>query len=397
MPSSILSRLRWSFIGFGVSVALVFPFYAQFFVEWKPGMLVWFVAGCVVAGVSIGLFSYAIMSMVLLSRLKGMAQTAEVVGAGDLTAQCTLQSRDLIGSIADAFRKMTGNMRGMVSDISTLSARVAHETESIDGLMEDLTGKLTLQRDTSAQIVGLVGTLNGASSRISDSAASAVSNSEQTQQSAANGQETVSRAQRGLERVNDAVQGLAADVGNLARHSAVIQDISGTIREIADQTNLLALNAAIEAARAGEAGRGFAVVADEVRKLAEKTAAATGEIEAVLAQMRDQVAQAVAKSGDSIREMDESRRLSQDTGAALDEIVGSVAALAAEIGKVAGMAAEQRRTSGEVLSHIQANEKSTDEASGNALNCKAASEGLRGLSRELMAEVSRFRLSSQVN
>ena len=76
MPSSILSRLRWSFIGFGVSVALVFPLYAQYFVEWKPGMLVWFVAGCIVAGVSIGLFSYTIMNVVLLSKLKGMANIA---------------------------------------------------------------------------------------------------------------------------------------------------------------------------------------------------------------------------------------------------------------------------------------------------------------------------------
>ena len=76
MNSSILARLRWSYIGFGVTVALIFPFYAQYFVEWKPGMLVWFVVGCLIAGVSIGIFSYLILKLVLLSKLKGMAEVA---------------------------------------------------------------------------------------------------------------------------------------------------------------------------------------------------------------------------------------------------------------------------------------------------------------------------------
>jgi methyl-accepting chemotaxis protein len=326
-----------------------------------------------------------------------MAQTAETIGSGDLTAGCTLHSRDLIGSIADAFRQMTGNMRGMVSDISALSARVGRETESIDGLMEDLSGKLASQHENSAQIVGLVGTLNDASSRISDSAASAVANSERTQNSAAAGRETVSRAQRGIERMSEAVHGLAEDIGNLAHHSTVIQGISGAIREIADQTNLLALNAAIEAARAGEAGRGFAVVADEVRKLAEKTTTATGEIESVLAQIRDRIGEAVAKSEQNIKEMDDSRRLSRETGDALDAIVASIAELVGEIGGVAAMSAEQQQISGAVLARIEANEQSTNEASGNAGHCKSACEGLQELSRKLMAEVSRFRLFAEVN
>jgi methyl-accepting chemotaxis protein len=395
MTSSILARLRWSYIGFGVSVALVFPFYAQFFVEWKPGMFVWFVAGCVVAGVSIGLFSYAIMNVVLLSRLKAMAGVAEQVGAGDLTATCKLESRDLIGAIAGAFRKMTENMRGMVSDISALSGRVGNETQSIDGLMEDLSGKLSSHHDNSAQIVDLVGALNDASDGISRSAISAVGNSERSQKSAAAGQETVLRAQDGIARMNNAVRGLTEDIGNLATHSKQIESISGSIREIADQTNLLALNAAIEAARAGEAGRGFAVVADEVRKLAEKTTSATREIELVLAQIRDRITEAVAKSDNSLKEMDESQRLSEATGAALEQIVASVAELTSEIGNVAGMASEQQKISGVVLSRIKENEKSTDEASGNAMNCMAACKDLGELSRKLMAEVSRFRLSAE--
>ncbi|MDD5248433.1 MAG: methyl-accepting chemotaxis protein [Rhodocyclaceae bacterium] len=395
MTASILARLRWSYIGFGVSVALVFPFYAQFFVEWKPGMFIWFVAGCIVAGVSIGLFAYAIMNVVLLSRLKAMAGVAEQVGAGDLTATCQLESRDLIGAIADAFRKMTDNMRGMVSDISALSGRVGDETQSIDSLMEDLTGKLSSHYDNSSQIVGLVGALNDASDGISKSASSAVGNSARSQQSAAAGQETVLRAQEGIARMNGAVRGLTEDIGDLATHSKEIQSISLSIREIADQTNLLALNAAIEAARAGEAGRGFAVVADEVRKLAEKTTSATREIELVLAQIRDRIAEAVAKSDHSLKEMDESQRLSEATGVALEQIVASIAVLTREIGSVAEMASDQQTISTVVLDRIKENEENTNEASGKAMSCMTACKDLGELSRKLMAEVSRFRLSAE--
>jgi methyl-accepting chemotaxis protein len=393
MNSSILARLRWSYIGFGVGVALVFPFYAQFFVEWKPGMLPWFVVGCIVAGVSIGVFAYVILSAILLSKLKGMANVAEQIGSGDLTAACSLESRDLIGSIATSFRQMTGNMRDMVSGISSMSGRVNDETRSIDSLMEDLTDKLSSHHDNSSQIVGLVGAMNEASDGISQSASSAVENSERSKSSAIEGRATVQRAQEGIARMNDAVTGLTEDIGNLANHSKEIQNISSSIREIADQTNLLALNAAIEAARAGEAGRGFAVVADEVRKLAEKTTSATRDIESVLARIHDRIAEAVSKSDNSLREMNESRMLSEATGSALDQIVESIAGLSREIASVAEMASDQQTISTVVLDRIKENEENTDEAASRARSCTEACKGLAELAGNLTAEVSRFRLS----
>ena len=393
MNSSILARLRWSYIGFGVSVALVFPFYAQYFVEWKPGMLGWFVVGCIVAGVSIGVFAYIILNRVLLTKLKGMANVAEQVGAGDLTAGCELESRDLIGNIADSFRQMADNMRGMVSGISRMSGRVSDETRAIDSLMESLTAKLASHHENSSQIVGLVGSLNEASDGISASASAAVAHSELSKNSAVEGRATVQRAQEGISRMNDAVTGLTEDIGNLANHSKEIQNISSSIREIADQTNLLALNAAIEAARAGEAGRGFAVVADEVRKLAEKTASATREIEHVLARIHQRIGDAVAKSDNSLKEMEVSRKLSEATGSALDQIVGNIAGLTSEISNVADMASDQQTISTIVLDRIRENEENTDEAANRAQSCMTACKDLAGLAGELTAQVSRFKLS----
>ena len=392
MKTSILNRLRWSFIGFGICVAVIFPFYAQFFVEWKPGMLIWFVLGCLVAGASIGIFAYMIMSVVLLSKLQAMAGVAEQVGSGNLLAECGLQSRDLIGNIADSFRKMAADMRAMVHSISGLSGSVRNDSETINSLITDLRGKLASHLENSHQIVGLVSAMNEASEGISNSSSEAVEHSQNSIVAAQAGQKTVQDAQDGISRMNLRVSGLTEDINGLAKDSAEIQSISSAIREIADQTNLLALNAAIEAARAGEQGRGFAVVADEVRKLAEKTASATRDIEAVLAKVRHRVEEAVEKSVESLKEMEDTRRLSTETGLALEKIVDSVSSVSTAIGNVAEMASDQQMLSGIVLERIKENEESTREAAVNAENCVSACHGLTAQSGNLSVEVSRFRV-----
>lgn len=392
MTTSILARLRWSFIGFGICVALIFPFYAQFFVEWKPGMLVWFVLGCLVAGASIGLSAYIILNVVLLSKLKFIASVAEQVGGGNLTAECGLQSRDLIGNIADSFRKMAADMRGMVRDISGLAGSVRTDSETINSLISGLRGKLSSHLENSAQIVHLVSSMNEASEGISDSSSQAVEYSQQSIVAAQDGQRTVAHAQDGISRMNAKVAGLTEDINCLARDSEVIQNISSAIREIADQTNLLALNAAIEAARAGEQGRGFAVVADEVRKLAEKTASATRDIEAVLAQVRRRVGEAVGKSADSLKEMEDTRQLSLETGLALARIVDSVSSVSSAISNVAEMASDQQMLSGVVLERIKENEESTQQAAVDAESCVTACHELTALSENLAVQVSRFQV-----
>ena len=392
MNPSILGRLRLSFIGFGVTIALIFPFYAQFFVEWKPGMLGWFVFGCLVAGVSIGVFAYVIMSMVLLSKLKDMAMMAEQVGAGDLTAQCNLTSSDLIGAIADSFRTMTRNMQAMVAGMAGLSSRVSTDAQSMQDLIEGLTNKLTTHHENSTQILAIVSSMTESSEGISRSSILAVEHSDKSRAAAAAGHDSVQRAQKGIDRMSDTVASLTQDIDDLAKRSNEIRSISASIREIADQTNLLALNAAIEAARAGEQGRGFAVVADEVRKLAEKTTSATQEIEMLLGQVHSRIEEAVTKSGESLTEMQDARRLSTETGEALAGIVDSVTSVSEEIRNVAEMASNQQLLSSIILERIKENEESTEEAATKASGCNSACHKLAQASRDLTSEMSRFRV-----
>lgn len=378
----------------GLAVALIVPFLAQYFVEWKPGMFGGFLFACVLVGVATAASFHAVLDAMLLSRLRLMAQFAEQVGKGDLMAGYECKSPDVIGRLADASRQMAENIRGLVATIATISERVGAEARTIDQLMEDLNLKLASHHDNSAQIVGLVDALSEAADGISHSSSSAVDKAGRSRNSAVDGRQTVQQAQTGIARMNQAVLGLTADIESLVQHSKEIQGIALSIRQIADQTNLLALNAAIESARAGEAGRGFAVVADEVRKLAENTTTATLEIERVLARIHAHVGEAVAKSGNSLAEVGNSQKLSEATGGALEQIVENIASASCEIANVAEMASDQQTISVVVLERIKENEQNTDAAATRARNCMAACKGLEEHARTLTAEVSRFRLSA---
>jgi len=107
MKPSILRNLLFSFLGFGVAVAAVFPFYADFFVEWKPGMLVWFVFGCLVAGVVIGIVNYWLLNVILLNKLRRISEVATSISNKDLSFSCSMESADTIGEIIDSFNGMS--------------------------------------------------------------------------------------------------------------------------------------------------------------------------------------------------------------------------------------------------------------------------------------------------
>ncbi len=319
--SSILRRLMLAYLGFGLAVAMVFPFYAAYFVEWKPGMLPWFVAGCVVAGLSIGVANYYLLNLILLSKLRRIAEVANQISRKDLTHHCEMRSADTIGEIITSFNAMSDNLRGLIGETGKLSRSVSHDSHEITEFFSGVAHQLSEQSGQVDDIRRAVAELTETVSAIAHHANATATRGRAAAEQAATGNRIVQATIEGMEQISSRVGEAADAVEDLRSRSQQINAIVRTIHDIADQTNLLALNAAIEAARAGEQGRGFAVVADEVRKLAERTTSATGEISAMLGAIHQMIDQTVKTIGEGAQTAAAGVDKAREAGSALTEIV----------------------------------------------------------------------------
>ena len=324
MRPSILRNLLFSFLGFGVAVAIVFPFYANFFVDWKPGMLVWFVIGCLVAGLVIGVVNYWLLNFILLQKLRRISEVATAISNKDLTFACSMESADTIGEIIESFNGMSQNLRDLIGQTSSLSGTVRSDSNGIRELMGNINNNVDKQSARAEQINGAIDHLANTVSEINQNSNEAANQSREAAGFASQGGIVVQQTISGMDKISQAVNEAAQAVENLGKSSDEIGAIVAVIKEIAEQTNLLALNAAIEAARAGEQGRGFAVVADEVRKLAEKTTHATQEISQMIQSIQQETGQAVRTMETGTTEVRSGVSRAREAGDALKKIVAGV-------------------------------------------------------------------------
>ena len=381
-----------SFLAFGVAVALIFPFYADFFVEWKPGMLLWFVVGCLVAGIAIGVGNYWLVNIILLSKLRRISEIAIAISNKDISHHCSLQSADTIGEIVDSFNKMAENLRALIGQTISLSDKVHEGSARIVDFMHDTISNLDEQHSKSDEIGHAVSNLANTIGEIAEHSKEAAVGAREAAQIARDGGSVVSKSVHGMRQIENSVNLAAESIQTLNKHSESIGLTVTLIKEISDQTNLLALNAAIEAARAGEQGRGFSVVADEVRKLAERAVSATNEISTMVVAIRQQTADVISHMKNSSSEVQRGVENANLAGLSLEKIVNSVAQVTSMVESVASATARQKEDVIRVEKTMAEITTLMNKSTNIITQGEAASKELDALSADLNATVRVFKL-----
>ena len=286
-------------------------------------------------------------------------EAMEEIAMGRLTITIPAHGKDEVGRLLEATGAMASKMRSALSDIHEAAEKLSGNAEHLVKTASDAAAQSNQQSDSAATMASGIEEMHVSIAHVSEGAKQAHQISLDTDQISSNGAVVIEQATTSMTRIANTVRAASEDVSRLGRESQAISNIVNVIREIADQTNLLALNAAIEAARAGEQGRGFAVVADEVRKLAERTASSTQEISPLIQRILDGTTQAVASMEEGVHQVEEGVAYAEQAGKsianirqsashatqattniseALTEQVAAITAISQNVEKIASMA-----------------------------------------------------------
>jgi len=320
----------------------------------------------------------------------GLADIAR--GEGDLTRRLEIKGNDEVGQAAQVFNEMMENFNQLVRQVrdsaSQVSARVAALSDSADRV----TQSSHQQNEKSDQAASAVEQLVSSISSIAQSAEHVQHQSQESLARATEGSRNLSVLLGEMNVVERAVKEMADSVNNFVKNTEAITMMTREVKDIAEQTNLLALNAAIEAARAGEQGRGFAVVADEVRKLAEKSSRSATEIDSITAQLSAQSV-AVRRSIEAgMAHLESSQAAVHSVSNVLEATNGSVTEVGHGLDAIASATDQQRRFSGDVESSIEAIAGMARENSGTVEQTAGAAHDLKRLAEGLAALVGRFKV-----
>ncbi|MBT0963638.1 methyl-accepting chemotaxis protein [Denitromonas sp. IR12] len=316
-------------------------------------------------------------------------QTMQAVAQGDLTV--TVNNKGGAGSLLGTLAKTVEQLRGMMAEIGRNAEEVAGSSRQISGVARDVADKAHQQSDATSSIAAGVEEMTVSINHISDSARETEENSSNAAKLAERGESRAVGAAEGMRRIASTVDTASGKIQELVGRANEIGSIANVIKEIAAQTNLLALNAAIEAARAGEQGRGFAVVADEVRGLAERTAAATVQIEGMIHGIQEDTHGAVNVMGTVASEVQSGVEQVQGAADSLREIREGTRVALARISDVASATTEQSAASTVIAQQVE-NIAGMVEGTSNAMRKTVESVNrLEKLAADLHGLVGRFR------
>lgn len=346
------------------------------------------IAVCVVVAILLGLFIAGAIS----APIRKLAEEANKVAAGDLRVQLVQGGSDEIGQMTGAFAVMINNLRSMISKIEEASNRVATTSGEVYSTSEQMA---TGAEEVASQ-AGTVATageeMSATSGDIAQNCQMAAESASRANDSAVSGAHVVEGTVQCMYKIAERVNSTSKTVESLGARSDQIGQIVGTIEDIADQTNLLALNAAIEAARAGEQGRGFAVVADEVRALAERTTRATREIGEMIKAIQTETKSAVAAMEQGVKEVENGTVEAGKSGEAISDIINQIGVLQTQVNQIATAAEEQTATTSEISSNMMQITDVVQQTARGAHESAAAASQLNSVAEELQRLVKEFKL-----
>ena len=334
----------------------------------------------------------ALLTRSITQPLAQAISIARDIAAGDLSHDFSAQGADEPAQLLQALDTMRHNLRDTLQQVADSSSLLASASEELHAVTEDGRRGLYQQNAEIEQAVTAVTEMTAAVEEVARNAVSTSQATRDTDESARHGHAQVGRTIDSIRLLTADIGSAGEEVGLLASNVRNIGQVVNVIRAIADQTNLLALNAAIEAARAGEQGRGFAVVADEVRALAQRTQQSTGEIEQMISAIQTETEQAVATMNASMERADSTLELAQSAGEALDSITEAIATIN-ERNLVIASASEQQAQVAREVDHSLVNIRDLSlQSSAGADQTNAASQELSRLAVALSTLLTRFRL-----
>ncbi|MDR2893401.1 MAG: methyl-accepting chemotaxis protein [Deltaproteobacteria bacterium] len=290
-----------------------------------------------------------------------------------------------------AIKQQQNTMMQVAKEASDISDRVAAAAEELSAQVEQISRGAEVQRERIETTASAMTEMNSTVLEVARNAGQASEQSDNTRQKAESGAGLVEKVVVSMQDVNTVTQTMHTNMQELGEQAESIGGVMNVISDIADQTNLLALNAAIEAARAGEAGRGFAVVADEVRKLAEKTMSATKEVGDNITAIQDSTRKNIAEMENAAQGVSDATGLATESGAALTEIVGLAAANSSVVASIATAAEEQSATSEEINRAIAEVSTVIGETTEGMVQSSAAVQELSRMAQELRRVMERLR------
>ena len=340
----------------------------------------------------------------LLSRMMAVSvklARAEILGyledignnRGNVSTRLTKGRPDEIGDFISAVNSFLETLEDIISRIATASRGLTSESESLSDITDRTTKNSEQQRDQITQVSAAMQEMVSTSDEIASNTNDTDESARQAARLADSGQATVTNAIQSVTRLAEQVQEGSLRIQRLEQESGEIGGVLEVIQSIAGQTNLLALNAAIEAARAGEAGRGFAVVADEVRGLAKRVQDSTVDIERIVSNLQSGAAGAVVDMSKARQMAEEASDEAGRSGEALSDILAAVNRIVDMTTQIASATEQQRATAAEMTRNVEASSGAIDELTGDISHVNDSSKALAGMAEEMDSLVRRFQVN----